>query len=449
MAIRSRLANIGRILVVIGACGIWLGSHQIPGKPQSQPVAVVGATIHTMSGPPLERGTLLFNQGKIAAIGKGIAIPRDARVIPARGLHIYPGLISAETRLGLVEIGAVRATRDYAETGDINPNVRAEIAINPDSELIPVTRANGIALAHSVPEGGLLSGTSAVIMLDGWTWEEMILKAPVGLHIQWPEPPPTAPNSRPYPVTEKRSEREQRLERIKEAFHEARTYMNAKAAEPAEGTYHNTDSRWEAMVPVLKRDIPVFIHAHHWRQIDEAIHWAAEENLRAVLVGGYDAWRSADLLKRYNVPVIIGGIHNLPLRGDEKYDEWFVLPARLRELGVKFCISDGGGAFIAPMARNLPYHAGTAVAYGLPHEEALKALTIYCAEILGIADRVGSLEVGKDATLIVTDGDPLEITTKVLRMFIQGREVDLSSKHTSLYEKYREKYRRLRLYRGP
>jgi imidazolonepropionase-like amidohydrolase len=421
----------------------------MPGKPQTQPVAIVGATVHPISGPAIPDGTIVFDRGKIRAIGKGAAIPAGARVIRARGKHIYPGLISAETTLGLVEIGAVRATRDYSETGDINPNVRAEVAVNPDSELFAVTRANGIALGLSVPEGGLISGTSALLMLDGWTWEEMTLKAPVGLHIHWPMPAGAADESGGYPRREARSDRDMQLEKIKEAFRSARSYMTAQTAETAGAPRHDTDSRWEAMIPVLKRHIPVFVHARHLRQIEEAVLWADEENLRVVIVGGYDAWRAADLLKRQNVPVIIGGIHNLPLRGYDRYDDWFVLPKRLHEAGLRVCISDGGGGFGAPMSRNLPYHAGTAAAHGLPRDEALKAVTINCADILGVADRVGSLEPGKDATLIVTDGDPLEIPTTVERMFIQGREVDLSSKHTQLYEKYREKYRRLGIYRGP
>lgn len=437
------------ILIVIALSSAPLvASSQIPGKNQERPIALVGATIHPITSAPVENATLVFDHGKIVALGKKVAIPPNAKVIRVAGKHIYPGLISANTTLGLVEIGAVRATLDFAETGDINPNVRAEVAVNPDSELFPVTRANGIALALSVPSGGLISGTSALLMMDGWTWEEMTLKAPVGLHISWPWPSVSTDEFGEY-RRRAPSDHDAQLAKIKEAFKSARAYMTAKDAQAPGGTVHETDSRWEAMIPVLKRQIPVFVHAQHLKQIEEAVLWAKEENLRAVIVGGYDAWRAADLLKTENVPVIITGVHNLPLRQYDRYDEWFILPKRLYEAGIKFCIADPGGPFNAPMSRNLPYHAGTAVAYGLPRDEALRAITIACAEILGVSDRVGSLEKGKDATLIVTNGDPLETPTVIERMFLQGREVDLSSKHTQLYEKYREKYRRRGLYRRP
>ncbi|RMH94996.1 MAG: amidohydrolase, partial [Calditrichaeota bacterium] len=423
-------------------------SDQVPAPPQDHPIALVGGTVHTITGGVIENGVVLFVDGKITAVGTEVALPDATEQIDISGRHVYPALIAANTTLGLIEIGAVRATRDYAEVGDIKPEVRAEVAFNPDSELLPVARANGIALALSVPQGGLISGTSALMMLDGWTWEQMTLKAPVALHLHWPwMRVQKAPWIRQSPE-EQIQARDKQIDRIRQAFADARAYLKAKEAEAAGGApYHDTDVRWEAMIPVLKGEVPVFVHAEDILQIQAALDWAESEGIRMVLVGGYDAWRVAEELKEKDIPVIISEIHQLPMRRWEDYDAPFTLPVKLHRAGVKFCIAGSGSSFDAPHERNLPYQAATAAAYGLPPEEALKAITLYPAEILGVADRVGSIEVGKDATLIVTTGDPLEITTQVEMEFIQGRKIDLSSRHTELYEKYREKYRQLHLFR--
>ena len=428
-----------------------VASDQIPAPPQDHPIALVGGTLVTVSGDTIPSGTILFDQGKIVALGTSVALPDGTEQIDVSGKWVYPGLIAANTVLGLTEINAIRATRDYAEVGDIKPNVRVEVGLNPDSELLPVARANGITLALTVPRGGLISGTSAVIMLDGWTWEQMTLKAPVGLHIFWPfMGVRTAPWIRKSKEEQVR-DRDRRIARIRQAFADARAYWKAKRAEIADKNipYHDTDLRWEAMRPVLEGEIPVFVHADEIRQIEAALDWARSENIRLVLVGGYDAWRVADRLKEQQVPVIIGGVHRRVLRRWEPYDTPFTLARKLYEAGVTFCIASEGSPFGAAHERNLPYQAATAAAYGLPRTEALKAVTLYPAQILGIDDRAGSLEPGKDATLIVTTGDPLEITTQVTMEFIQGRKVDLSSKQTQLYEKYLEKYRQMdRLKKG-
>lgn len=417
-------------------------SDQVPAPKQDHPIALVGGTIHTVSGATIENGTVLFIDGKITALGRKVELPEGTVSVPIQGKHVYPGLIGAHTTLGLVEIGAVRASRDYAEVGDIKPNVRAEVAINPDSELIPVTRANGITLALSCPTGGAISGTSALIMLDGWTWEAMTLKAPVGLHVNWPRMGVRRSRWETRSEKEQLKERDERIQMIRNAFAEARAYLKAKDAEVQKGVpYHDTDLRWEAMIPMLKKEAPVFIHANDIRQIQAAIDWAIEEDINIILVGGADAWRVTDLLKTKNIPVIIDAVHNTPMRRWEAYDTPFTNALKLHKSGVAFCIAYSHAA----NARNLPYNAATAAAYGLPKEEALKSITLYPAQILGVADRVGSLEVGKDATLIVTNGDPLEITTQVEREFIQGRDIDLTSRHTQLYKKYKTKYQRLGL----
>jgi imidazolonepropionase-like amidohydrolase len=430
------------IFLIIISQKFAMASDQIPAKPQDHPIALVGATVHTVTGETIENGIVLFDNGKIVDVGKNISFPPKTEIIDVKGKHIYPGLISAYTSLGLVEIDAIRATKDFSEVGLINPNVRAEVAFNPDSELIPVTRANGITVALSAPSGGLIAGTSAVMMLDGWTWEEMTLKAPVGLHIYWPR------TIRPWWVRQSdedyKKERDRQIKLIKNAFKDARAYMEAKKSESQKDIpYHNTDLRLEAMIPVLERKIPVFIHSDEIQQIESAIDWAKSEGVKIILVGGQDSWRLIDLLKINNIPVIISTIHTLPMRNWEAYDSPFMLPLKLYQSGIKFCIGDSDPGFNGNY-RNLPYNAATACAYGLPKEEGLKAITIYSAEILGIENKVGSIEKGKDATLIVTTGDPLEISTNVEMEFIQGRKIALESRHTTYYKKYKEKYDRMK-----
>jgi len=413
---------------------------QVPAAPQDRAIALVGGTVHTVSGPVLQNATVLMENGKITAIGSDVRVPPGVERLDISGKHVYPSLIDANTTLGLIEIGQVRATSDLAETGSINPNVRAEAALNPDSELLPVTRANGVALALSVPQGGVISGTSALIMLDGWTSEQLTLKAPVGLHINWPAMTIRRGRSfffAPQSEEEQRKQMNENLQRIRETFAEARAYKKAKEAEQQKGVpYHATDSRWEAMIPVLEKKIPVFVNANEIKQIQAAVQWAADEDIKLVITGGYDAWRVADLLKAKDIPVVYGPVHRLPSRRWDDYDTPFAAPMKLHQAGVRFCITD----FESENARNLPYQAATAAAYGLPKDEALKAITLYPAQILGAADRVGSLEIGKDATLFVADGDPLEIKTQVSQLFIQGRKIDLGNKHRALYEKYTKKY---------
>lgn len=424
-------------------------SDQIPAPAQERAIAIVNATVHPVSGEPFE-GDVLFVDGKIVSMGSDISLGEfDAEVIDAEGKHVYPALIAANTSMGLTEIGAVRATRDFAEVGEIKPNVRAEVAFNPDSEHIPVTRANGIALALSVPQGGSISGTSALMRLDGWTWEDMTLSAPVGLHVRWPA---MSVSRSPFADSEEEQKKRtaERIQAIRDAFTQARAYRKAKAAEAEDGAVrHEEDLRWGAMIPVLDKEIPVFVHANEIREIKAALDWAEGEDLRLVIVGGYDAWRCADLLTERDVPVIVEEIHRVPRRRWEPYDAPFTLPLKLHQAGVRFCIAASGSSFESPHQRNVPYHAATAAAYGLPKAEALKSVTLHAAEILGVGDRVGSIEEGKDATLIVTDGDPLEITTHVEMMFIDGRRIDLENRHKTLYEKYLAKYRQLGLIGGP
>ena len=415
-------------------------SENVPAKPQLKPIALKGATIHPVSGPEIASGTILFDKGKITALGADVPIPRGTDVIDLSGKDIYPGFISANSVLGLMEVGAARATLDIAESGMINPNVRALSSINPDSELIPVARSNGILTAHVVPEGGLVSGQSAVIRMDGWTPEELTVRSPAAMHVHWPYLTINRDVRAPKSIKDQQKDIDKAVKQIRESFQTARSYWQArKAGTPG----FKSDLRWEALMPVFDGTLPLFVHANTVAQIEAALAWAKEAQLKIVLVGGQDAWRMASQLKETDTAVIITLSTALPSRRDDGYDSTFGNAARLREAGVRFCMAMNGRNSEAPHERNLPYEASMASAFGLPKEEALKAVTLYPAQILGIADQLGSLEIGKAATFIITsDGDPLDFPTHVEAAYIDGRLIDINNRQTRLRDKYKLKYRR-------
>jgi len=421
-----------------------IASPEIPGIPQSHPIVLSGGTIHPVSSDPIPAGELLFESGRIVAVGSEVAVPTDAERIDISGKHLYPSLFDAYTQLGLIEINAVRATNDRSETGQFNSNVRAEVAVNPDSELIPVARSAGVLLCLTAPQGQLVSGSSAVIQLDGWTWEEMALRRHVAMHVTWPLMTPLTDWWVEESKEDQVKKRDEQLEALDQFMADARSFAKARAAhapDEVSGAFDD-DVRLQAMLPVLDRQIPLIVQADEIKQIQAAVAFALREHVRVVLLGGYDATRCAELLARHDIPVIVGGIYRLPRRRHDDYDAPFTLPERLRRAGVRYCITSLG-RFGPSQVRNLPYHAAMAVAHGLVYEEALKSITLYPAQILGVDDRVGSLEPGKDATLIITDGDPLETGTHVEAAFIQGRRVDLNDRHKRLWNKYQEKYKRL------
>ena len=417
-----------------------VASDQIPGAPQKKPVALVNAVVHTLTGPPIEKCTIIFHDGKITDVGQRLAMPARAEIIDLKGRHVYPSLIEAHSQIGLTEISAVRATIDFAETGSINPNVSAHVSVNPDSELIPVTRANGVLIAVSAPTGGLVSGKASVMQLDGWTYEDMTLKPDAALVINWPQMVQRPRPKDAKPEEDQTDHPNQALKDLRQLFDQARAYSKARPINPAGQSF---DSRLNAMLPVIEGRLPLLIVADRADQIQSAVAFSVEQNVKIIIFGGYDAESCAELLRRYNVPVIVDAIHKDPRREHDDYDAAFTLPERLRQAGVKFCIS-GSGRSETWNTRNLPYQAATAAAYGLPYEDALRAITIWPAEILGVADRIGTLEKGKDATLFVSDGDPLETETQITAAWIQGRKVDLTSRHTQLFDKYTEKYRQLK-----
>ena len=417
---------------------LLFSSDQIPVLEQDFPIMLKGATIHTVSHGILENADMIFEKGKIISVGHNLTKPYGTEIRNFHGQHIFPGLISAGSTIGLQEIGAVRATRDYSEVGSMNPNVRANVSYNPDSEIIPISRSNGILLALSVPRSGLVSGISSLMMLDGWTWEDATLKHPVGLHIFWPSM--DLPKSKYGKKVNKKNKdiRLESIQKIDDLFHESHAYLKLK---DSESFSYKHDLRLEGMLPVIRGDIPVFVHANEIRQIEAAVYWADRQNIEMVLVGGKDSWRNTQLLKDRNIPVIYTQTHSIPMRRFENYDQTFITPFQLYKAGVKFCISNSESPFQTPHIRNLPYHAAKAASYGLPWEEALRSTTLSTAEILGVGEIVGSLETGKDATFFISNGDIMDIRTEVSTAFIQGRQIDLNDRHKMLYAKYQEKYR--------
>lgn len=414
-----------------------------PPPPQREPLLLRNATLHPVSGPAIPGGSLLIEGGRIRAIGGAdLPAPPGTRTLDLAGRHVYPGLVAAQSSLGLAEIRAVAASTDTGEAGPLNPNARALVAFNADSELLPVTRGGGVLAALSVPEAGrngMIAGTSALLQLEGWNWQDMALTPEFALHIVVPR---LRLNSALFPgqpearLAEIRRSTEARLKLLDDAFESAKAYALARAADPATAV----DTRWEAMRPVLPAAPgraparPVVMHADDLAQIRFALDFAARHGLKLILSGGADAWRVADTLRERQVPVIVTGLLRLPMRRDDPPDALFSLPARLAAAGVQFCIAEGGRD--SSNARNLPFEAAHARAYGLSPADALKAVTLYPAQILGVADRLGSLEVGKLANLFVADGDPLEPSTRIEQVFVQGREVPLSDRQTALRDKY-------------
>jgi imidazolonepropionase-like amidohydrolase len=431
------LTTLGLLGVVAASV---FASDNIPAVRPAKPVLLRGATVHTVSGADLAATDVLLRDGKIAAIGAKLAVPAGATVVDVSGKHIYPGLISAYTGMGLTEYGSVRGSVDLAETGGLNPNARVQPALNPDSEHIPVSRSNGILSALSVPQTtGLVAGTSTLIRMDGWTWEDLTVRSAVALHVFWPNLTVNRDPNFPRPAGEQQKTIDENLKKLRDAFATARAYLKAKEGA---GKPIDFDSRWEAMLPVLRGELPVFVHATEVKQIESAVQWAKTEKLKITIVGGVDAWRVADLLKAEDVAVIISPVTALPLRREDPFDAPFTNPAKLHAAGVRFCVANDGadGEMGTQSDRNLPYQAGKAAAYGLPPAEALKAITLYAAQLLGVGAELGSIETGKRATLIVTNGDPLEIPTRVEQAYIDGARIDLSNRHIRLYEKYQKKY---------
>jgi imidazolonepropionase-like amidohydrolase len=403
-----------------------------PAADQSEPIAIVGAVIHTGTGDVIGDGVITFDEGIITAVGSA-ADGIDTRghlLIDVQGRHVYPGFVLPNTSLGLLEINSVRATNDVVEEGDINASVRAAIAYNTDSEIIPTNRFNGILTAQITPRGGLISGSSTVMKLDGWNWEDAMLAADVGQHLFWPN----------YRLRRYNSSLGQ-FETVDNENYEGQTQLLHSLFQDAmsyQGSPLNLNL--QALQPVLNGSAKLFIHADGAREILSAVRFARSYGIAdIVLVGARDALQVLDFLLAESIPVIYERVHELPNQTWYDVDAPFKTPFLLHEAGIKVGI--GGGSTSIDTQRNLPFFAGTAAAYGLDRETALALITRHNAEILGVDERVGSLEVGKDATLFISEGDALDMrSSKVIGAYIQGRDIDLFGTQQQLYERFREKY---------
>lgn len=436
---------------ILRAGGAFIGSAvlavmslaQTP-SPAPASYAITHTKIFTVSGAAIEDGTLLMKDGKIAAIGTNVAIPPDAKVIDGKGLQVYPGLFDSITQLGLSEIGAVRSTVDTTETGEFNPDVVAATAVLPSSAHIPVIRASGITEVLAVPASGgfdsgndrnLVGGQASAIYLTGWTMDEMAIRRNVAMVMDWPGIETRTFDMSTFTMKDKlyseaKKEYDKHVTELRDWIEQARHYAQTVEKSPA-GSF-DKDVKLEAMVPVIRGQMPVLLFADEARDIRNAVEFCDGQKLRMILAGGREAWRVKDLLRSKNVPVILRPTLGEPSQEDDPYDRLMTQPAELMAAGVKIAF----GSFDNSFARRLGQQAGNAVSHGLSYEEGLKAVTLYPAQIFGLDSQLGSLEVGKVASVIVTNGDPLELTTEVKYLFIKGQLTSTDNKQKELYEKY-------------
>ena len=435
-------SNLTAVLLLLG----YLQAQEsvYPAKEYKGKLYITNGTVHTGNGQVLENTTIEVNGGKIVQMGGNIPIPKDdVKVFDAKGKHVYPGLIMPSTDIGLVEISSgVRGSNDNVELGDYNSNVRSIVAYNTDSKFINVLKSNGILLASIAPEGGVISGSSTVVQFDAWNWEDAAYKMDGGIHLNMPSLLARAGGRRgggggfPAGFTgagagDPTKAAYDKIDEIKSFFREAKAYLQ-------ESTHKETNLKLEAVKGLFDKKQKLFVHGNQVKQMLLAIDFIKEFGFDVVIVGGSESYQIADLLKQNNIAVILDSEHALPALDDDDVDQPYKTPAALQKAGVLFALNDTHGT---SRYRNLSYNAGTAVTYGLTKEEALQAITLNAAKILGVADRTGSLEVGKDANIVIAEGDILDMkSSTVTHAFIQGRLVSLDNKQLQLYERYKHKY---------
>ncbi|MFN5375438.1 MAG: amidohydrolase family protein [Chitinophagaceae bacterium] len=424
------------LLALFSVVAINAQESVYPAKKQEGPVYIMNGTVHVGNGQVLNNTSIEIKEGKITAIGSNITPAAGATVADAKGKHVYPGLILSNSNLGLIEINSVRATADASEIGEYNPSIRSLVAYNTDSKVINTLKSNGITHANIVPEGGTISGSSSVVQLDAWNWEDAAYASDNAMHMNMP-----ALFNRPNrfaafmgqqgPQQDPIKRGLEQIEEIKSFFREANVYLNQ--------TQHaSTNLKFEAVRGLFSKKQKLFIHCDVVREILAAIDFKNEFGFDIVLVGASESYQVADLLKKNNIPVILSQMHALPTLADDAVDLPYHLPALLHKAGVLFAINDEDGQH---RGKNLPFNAGTAAAYGLPKEDALAAITLNPAKILGIANRTGSLEVGKDANIVISEGDILDMrSSNISFVMIEGRIASLTDKHKQLYERYKYKY---------
>ncbi len=428
-------------IIYIAILALFCGnvySQETPGAAQSQKILLLNGTAHLGNGKKINRSAIAMENGKITMVVNALTHTLDLTkydtVIDVKDQHVYPSFIAANSTLGLQEIGAVRATKDQSEVGKFNPHVRSLIAYNTDSDVTTTVRTNGVLIGQITPRGGTISGVSSVVQFDAWNWEDAVIKTDDGIHMKWPNDFSQSGWWAEPGETKKNSKYVSNVKAIKDFFNEAKAYCSIDK-------YDEVDLRYEAMRGVFDGSKRLYVEASYAKQISDVINFKREyhiENL--VLKGGYDSWMVAERLKENHIPVMLQRTHSLPLRPEDDIDMPYKLPKILQDAGVLYCLQNAGD--MEQMGtRNLPFYAGTAVAYGLEYEEAVSAISLNTAKIMGMEDRVGSIEVGKDATLFISSGDALEMKTNQLTMaFVNGRVMSLDNHQIRNYLKYKEKY---------
>ncbi len=424
-----KLSKIFLVFYFIGTLQALMG-QQSPAKAQTQSILLTGATIHTGTGTVIRQGAIGFEKGKIRFIGKENIPKNFDQIIDVSGKHIYPGFIAPNTQLGLREISAVRATADFVEVETFNPSVRSIIAYNTDSKVTPTVRSNGVLIAQIAPTGRTISGKSSVVHLDAWNWEDALIAEDMAMHLQWPNRFRSTHRRGEARMAKPNKNYDQQIQKITNFFEDARAY--AKKQNPEQ-----TNLKLEACRPLFAHKAKLFVHTQDAKSMIEATFLAEKLGVELVIVGAAEAYLITDFLAKHKVPLILADTHRLPRYDEEDIDQPYKLPAQLQNAGVLFAFGINGYW----QQRNLPFQAGQAVAYGLGYEQAVQALTLNTAKILGIDQHLGSLEVGKDATLIVVQGDALDMrNSKVERAYITGRNIDLDNKQKALYRKFADKY---------
>jgi imidazolonepropionase-like amidohydrolase len=431
-----------KIIVTLSAlvsftAAVFAQDDVYPAAKQNKKTAIVGATVHVGNGQVIENGTVVFDNGKIVYAGDAAAAPKAENTIDAKGKQVYPGLILPSSNLGLQEISGVRGSTDINEIGEFNPSVRSIAAYKAESVIINTLRLNGILLAHTIPGGQLIAGQSSVVQLDAWNYEDAAYKTDMGMHFYMPSLISRG-GGRGFgrgfggaPAGDPVKEALDKIESVKAIFREAKAYHQ-------KGADKQINLKLEATKGLFDRTQKLFVHCDQVKQMIVAIDFVKEFGFDVVLVGASESWQIADLLKANNIAVILTQEHSLPTSDDDDIDQPYKAASALQKAGVLFCLNDDDPQ---NRGRNLMFNAGTAAAYGLGKEGALQAITLNAAKILGVADKTGTLEVGKDANIVISEGDILDMKSSIVTdAFIQGRAVAITSKHKQLYERYKHKY---------
>lgn len=410
-------------------------AQQVPAPKQSGIITIIGATAHIGNEKVIENSAITFENGIIKAIGKSSELIEEGSVIDATGKHIYPGFIATNTTLGLIEIDAVRATVDEREIGTFNPHIRSLIAYNAESKIVESMRPNGVLVAQVAPRGGIISGRSSVMQLDAWNWEDAVIQKDDGVHLNWPSPykrgrwwlgeDPTIKPDKDYP---------KKVDQLIEYFTQAKVGISSKSSK-------NINIEFEALQGVFEGMQRLYIHADFKKAIVDALVFIDQQDIKLpVLVGASETYKVIDQIKKAEVPVLLERTHSLPHHDDDDYDQPYKQAKTLTDAGILVGLQNSGDMERAN-TRNLPFQAGTVVAHGMDREKALSLITLNNAKIIGVDNRLGTLEKGKDATLFISEGDALDMrTNQIEKAFIQGRDISLNTHQTELWKRYSQKY---------